>query len=170
MLCSQARTCLGSQPPSASPFGCDLHKVHGSQGTACIGRIGQWGRRSLQRLVWDQPTACGAGPHQSDNPQPGVVQVSSEPEGHLRCVPSSSNYSCLPAVGQSALAFAESGISIAKDTTERNQTWVSGQRLNASTRGALTVHINTHDTAAGVRVAMVPASVGHHQLDFAVGW
>lgn len=74
------------------------------------------------------------------------------------------------AVGQSALAFAESGISIAKDTTERNQTWVSGQRLNASTRGALTVHINTHDTAAGVRVAMVPASVGHHQLDFAVGW
>ena len=85
-------------------------------------------------------------------------------------MPRSSDQYCLPAVGQAALAFAESGISIAKDTTERNQTWVSRQRLDVSTRGALTVRINTHDTAAGVRVAMAPASVGVHQLDFAVGW
>ena len=73
-------------------------------------------------------------------------------------------------MGQAALAFAESGISVAKDTTERNGTWVSRQRLDVSTRGAVTVRINTHDTAAGVRVAMAPASLRYYQLDFAVGW
>ena len=34
----QARTRLGSEPPSASPFDCELHRVHGSQTTACLQR------------------------------------------------------------------------------------------------------------------------------------